>query len=152
MNITEALNVALPDIPARTVAQRHPCLDPGATFKEHVEDGKPVVRVYLPSEQTMLIDDVRVVRARIYISEYQISKSKVGYKGRIEVEGMMRKWTADAISISTVASEIDENLADRAQYKELNPPNFYLVDLRIENGDGPPEALLAERRAPVDRH
>ena len=53
MNITEALNVALPEIPARTVAQRYPRLDPAATFKEHIEDGHKVVRVYLPSEQTM---------------------------------------------------------------------------------------------------
>jgi putative peptide zinc metalloprotease protein len=53
MNITEALNVALPEIPARTVAQRYPRIDPGATFQEHLEDGQKVVRVYLPSEKIM---------------------------------------------------------------------------------------------------
>ncbi len=49
MNLTRALDVALPDIPARTVAKGYPRLDPNTTFREHVEDGKPVVRIYVPS-------------------------------------------------------------------------------------------------------
>lgn len=49
MNLTRALDVALPDIPARTIAERYPRLDPGTTFREHVEDGKTIVRVYVPS-------------------------------------------------------------------------------------------------------
>jgi len=53
MNLTRALDVALPEIPARTLAQRYPRPDPGVTFREHVEDGKPVVRVYVPSLESM---------------------------------------------------------------------------------------------------
>src|ERR1700694_4012811 len=49
MNLTRALEVALPEIPARTVAQHYPRLDPGTTFREHIEDDKPVVRIYVPS-------------------------------------------------------------------------------------------------------
>ncbi len=53
MNLTRALDVALPEIPARTIAERYPRLDPGTTFREHIEDGKPVVRVYVPSSNCM---------------------------------------------------------------------------------------------------
>lgn len=53
MNINRALNVALPEIPARTVAQRCPRMDPGFSFKEHLEDGMPVIRVYIPSSKGM---------------------------------------------------------------------------------------------------
>ena len=53
MNITEALNVALPEIPARTVVQRYPRMDPNCTFREHIDDGERVMRVYVPSEQSM---------------------------------------------------------------------------------------------------
>ena len=53
MNITRALNAALPEIPARAVAQRQPRLDPGFTCKEHLEDGEPVIRVYIPSACAM---------------------------------------------------------------------------------------------------
>jgi putative peptide zinc metalloprotease protein len=53
MNLTRALDVALPEIPARTLAERYPCLDPGVTHREHYEDGKPIVRVYIPSNGYM---------------------------------------------------------------------------------------------------
>ena len=53
MNITEALNAALPEIPARLLAERYPRLAPDVVFREHIEDGKPVFRVYVPSAEAM---------------------------------------------------------------------------------------------------
>jgi putative peptide zinc metalloprotease protein len=53
MNITEALNAALPDIPARMIAQHYPRIAPDIVAQEHVEDGQPVVRVYVPSVESM---------------------------------------------------------------------------------------------------
>ena len=53
MNLTRALDVALPDIPARAISQRQPRLDPGATFREHMEDGQLMVRVYVPASGFM---------------------------------------------------------------------------------------------------
>ena len=49
MNLTRALEVALPDIPARKLAESTPRLDPGTTFREHDEGGKCMVRIYVPS-------------------------------------------------------------------------------------------------------
>jgi putative peptide zinc metalloprotease protein len=49
MNLTRALDVALPEIPARTLSEHYPRLDPGATFREHIEDGRPMVRIYVPT-------------------------------------------------------------------------------------------------------
>ncbi|HKS72451.1 MAG TPA: efflux RND transporter periplasmic adaptor subunit [Terriglobales bacterium] len=53
MNITEALNAALPDIPARMISERYPRVAPDIVFREHIEDGKPVFRVYVPSAEAM---------------------------------------------------------------------------------------------------
>src|SRR5262249_18967699 len=53
MNLTRALDVALPDIPARAISQRQPRMDPGATFREHMEDGQLMVRAYIPSAGLM---------------------------------------------------------------------------------------------------
>jgi len=53
MNLTRALNVALPDIPAREILHRVPRIEPGVTFREHVEDGERIVRVYFPSTGLM---------------------------------------------------------------------------------------------------
>ncbi len=48
MNLTRALEVALPEIPARLIAQSCPRLHPRAVFKEHIVDGRPVVRIVVP--------------------------------------------------------------------------------------------------------
>jgi putative peptide zinc metalloprotease protein len=49
MNLTQALNIALPEIPARTLSERYPRVPPDAVFKEHPEDGERIVRVLVPS-------------------------------------------------------------------------------------------------------
>jgi putative peptide zinc metalloprotease protein len=51
MNLTQALKVALPELPARTLAQRYPRLHPEIVFREHILDGKPMFRVVVPGEQ-----------------------------------------------------------------------------------------------------
>jgi putative peptide zinc metalloprotease protein len=53
MNLTRALNVALPDIPARTLSSRIHRLDPSVTFREHFENGEHIIRVYIPSSGYM---------------------------------------------------------------------------------------------------
>jgi putative peptide zinc metalloprotease protein len=53
MNLTRVLNNALPEIPARTIAERYPRLDPGTTFREHIEDGQPLFRIYVPCVEGM---------------------------------------------------------------------------------------------------
>jgi len=53
MNLTRVLDVALPEIPARMISERAPRMPPDAVFKEHIEEGKPIVRVLVPSQEAM---------------------------------------------------------------------------------------------------
>ena len=53
MNITQALNVALPELPAKLMSQRPPRVHPDVVFKEHIEEGKPVIRAYVPGVDAM---------------------------------------------------------------------------------------------------
>ena len=48
MNITQALNVALPELPAKLMSERPPRVHPDVVFNEHIEEGKRVVRAYVP--------------------------------------------------------------------------------------------------------
>ena len=48
MNLTRALDVALPEIPARVIAERCPRLHPDIVHKEHMVDGRPVIRICVP--------------------------------------------------------------------------------------------------------
>jgi putative peptide zinc metalloprotease protein len=74
MNLTQALKVALPEIPARTVAQRYPRLHPEIVFREHILDGKPMVRVVVPGEQglyTFTSDDWHVIELFDGVRSYE---------------------------------------------------------------------------------
>jgi putative peptide zinc metalloprotease protein len=53
MNLTRALEVALPDIPARKLEETCPRMDPGASSREHLEDGQRIVRIYIPASRGM---------------------------------------------------------------------------------------------------
>ncbi|HET9407030.1 MAG TPA: HlyD family efflux transporter periplasmic adaptor subunit [Candidatus Sulfotelmatobacter sp.] len=53
MNLTEALNQVLPEIPARMISRRYPRLHPAAVFKEHIQDGHPIVRVFIPGVEAL---------------------------------------------------------------------------------------------------
>jgi len=53
MNITEALNELLPEIPARMISRRYPRLHPDIVFKEHVRGGEAVVRAFVPGVEAL---------------------------------------------------------------------------------------------------
>jgi putative peptide zinc metalloprotease protein len=52
MNIANALNAALPELPERLIQRSTPKLDPRVIAKEQIEGGKPTVLVKLPGADT----------------------------------------------------------------------------------------------------
>lgn len=54
MNILEALEVALPDLPGRTAGQRFPRLDPRIIACEHLEQGVPTVLAKMPGAENFI--------------------------------------------------------------------------------------------------
>lgn len=53
MNITEALNQVLPEIPASMGTQHYPRLHPEVVFKQHIQEGQPMVRVFVPGVEAI---------------------------------------------------------------------------------------------------
>jgi HlyD family secretion protein len=92
---------------------------------------------YLPEGTAIAeIADLSVMRARIYVSEYDVSKVRAGADARASVEGRAQKWTAKAIDIAPVSSLADPSLVESSKYKGLIPPSFYCVQLLLPNPEG----------------
>jgi putative peptide zinc metalloprotease protein len=53
MNLTRVLNVALPEIPARILAEIPPRVPPGVVHKEHIENGERVVLAVVPDRSLL---------------------------------------------------------------------------------------------------
>jgi multidrug resistance efflux pump len=86
--------------------------------------------------ELMEVADLSELRVRIYVSEHEIYKFRVGSPGRIEVDSLARKRDARVEAIAPLSTQIPEGLEETGQYKGIRPPNFYPVDLAIPNGDG----------------
>ena len=85
--------------------------------------------------QLLQVADLSALRARIYVSEYELYKIRNGAPARIQVQGRFKKWRAQLISIAQEPEEMDANLLGNVTLKGMNPPHYYLVDLVVENPD-----------------
>jgi putative peptide zinc metalloprotease protein len=92
---------------------------------------------YVPAGADLAeVADLSNMRARIYVSEYDLFKLRIGYPARLMVDGIFRKWNTEVNSIAPQSSAIDLQLAGTTKFTGLRPPNFYVVDMRLANQDG----------------
>jgi len=82
------------------------------------------------------VDDMRIMRARIYVSEYEMYKYRADSAVRLQVDGIFRKWDTRSVSVSPMSSEIAPGLLDLSKFKGMRAPTFYALDLLVKNGDG----------------
>jgi putative peptide zinc metalloprotease protein len=101
MNLTRALDVALPEIPARTLSLRPPRIDPKATFREHLEDGGLVVRVYIPSSGYMF---------RLNTAQWALAQLFDGTRSYAEISELYSERTGevyDEQAVSEFSAELE---------------------------------------------
>ncbi len=92
---------------------------------------------YVPAGTELVeVADLGIMRARIYVSEHDMYKLRVGSRASLQAEGILKKWNAHALAISPVSTEIDSGLKGQTQYQGMRPPNFYSAELLVANPDG----------------
>jgi putative peptide zinc metalloprotease protein len=92
---------------------------------------------YLPEGTELLeVADLSSLRARIYISEYEMQRIQNGAKGRLQVEGRVKKWDALTLSIGVNSTEMDPKIRAKSDLKGMDSPHYYVVDLIVQNADG----------------
>ena len=92
---------------------------------------------YLKEGQELLaVADLASLRARIYVSEYDLYKVQKHAEARLQVNGMFRRPVAEITSIAARPTELDPSLSGKVELQGMNPPHFYVVDLNVPNPDG----------------
>jgi putative peptide zinc metalloprotease protein len=92
---------------------------------------------YLPAGRELVeIADLNPIRARIYMSEHDISRFWVGGEARLMVNGIFQKWNGQVANIEPASADIPVGLTEASRYNGLHPPKFYVVDLTVANPDG----------------
>lgn len=100
-------------------------------------------------EGTELVEvgDLSEMRARVYVSDYEMYKVHLGSPARINIDGFAKLWSATAMAITPISTEINPGISDTTKYRGLNLQNYYVVDLVISN----PEGVLKPGMAGVAR-
>jgi HlyD family secretion protein len=87
-------------------------------------------------QELLVVADLSSLRARIYVSEYELSKIQQSARARLQVHGLFGTWEAQTFSISATPTEMDPRLLRQPELKGTIPPHYYLVDLVVANPDG----------------
>jgi putative peptide zinc metalloprotease protein len=86
--------------------------------------------------QLVEVADLSALRARIFISEYDLSNIHEDAAARLQVQGTLRIWDAHVFGVAAWPREMDPKLLREAELKGTNPPHFFLVDLVVQNPKG----------------
>ncbi len=82
------------------------------------------------------IADLGTMQARMFVSEYELHRLKLGAPARLMVEGSIRKWATSIGAIAQYSSAIDPELSQPEKLRGLNAPNYYVVDMPLSNPEG----------------
>jgi len=82
------------------------------------------------------VADIRSMRVRIYVSEYDMHKYRPDANGRLNLDGTWGKLDAERIQVSPVSSQVPPGLVDVSKFKGMHPPTFYEMTLFVSNPDG----------------
>jgi len=115
--------VALPDIPARKLAESYPRMDPGTTFKEQMEDGQAMVRIYVPSSSGMYIFE------RNQWELARLFDGKRSYEEIAELYSQQNGIEYDEETVRDFAAGLESN---EFWYKTQQEKNIQLMQLSLE--------------------
>ena len=82
------------------------------------------------------VADLSRLRARIYMSEFEMYKFGPDSAARLQVDGMWGKRDARTVAIEPMSSDIAPALMDLSKFKGQRPPRFYVFELLVENPTG----------------
>jgi len=95
------------------------------------------VGAYAPAGTELAeVADLRTLLVRIFVSEHEIYKFRLGSEARLQVDGISSKRDTRVVAIAPLNSQLAPGLEDVGQYQGTRPPNFYVVDLLVPNQDG----------------
>ena len=123
MNLTRALEVALPEIPARLIAQSCPRLHPDVVFKEHIVDGRPVVRIVVPGVDAMF---------NVSPATWKLVRFFDGQRSFEQVAEAYTRETGMLISLDDVHGLADDLESIRFWYKTPREKNIALMQQSVD--------------------
>ena len=87
----------------------------------------------LAGDEVAEVSDMSVMRARIFLSESELRKVRVGSRAKIHVQGMFSTLEGSVIAIAPTTAEIPAGVMEQEQYAGLRALRYYAVDIDVPN-------------------
>ncbi|MGB2626326.1 MAG: M50 family metallopeptidase, partial [Candidatus Acidiferrum sp.] len=136
MNLTRVLNNALPDVPARVLSEKPPRKPPDMVFREHMEEGQPVVRVVVADMDLMF---------NFPPANWELIQFFDGQRSYEEIAEAYSSQTGKEYSVEKVHEFADALEAAKFWYKTPQEKNVQLMQLSAEER----RKLLKSRKSKV---
>jgi putative peptide zinc metalloprotease protein len=92
---------------------------------------------YVPAgTELAVVADVSSMKARIYVSENDLRKVRLGSPTKLHMDGLFSSWQGTVTAISPAVSALEEGVMEKQQYIGLHAPHYYSVDITIANPNG----------------
>jgi putative peptide zinc metalloprotease protein len=80
--------------------------------------------------------DISSLKARIYVSESDLRRVRVGSVSRLHIDGAFPALEGTVIAIAPAMSTMEEAVMEKQQYVGLHSPHYYFADIAIRNTTG----------------
>jgi putative peptide zinc metalloprotease protein len=84
-------------------------------------------------DEVIEVADLAALRAKIYISEFDLSKVQTGAKARLQISGRVSIPDAQVVAIAARPTEMSARLKQEAEEKGTSPLHYYLVEIVVQN-------------------
>jgi putative peptide zinc metalloprotease protein len=106
----------------------------GVVTTPHVRD---LTGSYATAGQVLLeVDDVSVLRARVYIPEFDMRGVQLGQSVSLAMDSRLQKYRSRVTAIAPASSEMEPGLLPIENYKGITGQNFYVVTAVLPNAEG----------------
>ena len=97
------------------------------------------------------VADTSSMMARIYIPEFKIRDVHVDARVRLQPQSEISPISGTLIFLAAVSTQIDPGLAEKAQLSGLNPPQFYVGAVKLQNDGALREGMTGTAKVFVRR-
>jgi len=86
-----------------------------------------------PGAKAVEVDDVSVLRARIYVAGPDVPRVHVGLPATLHLDANPGSLSGTVVSVAPASSEMEKGVVEQEKYQGMDLPNFYMASVLLPN-------------------
>jgi multidrug resistance efflux pump len=86
-----------------------------------------------PGAAAVEVDDISVLRARIYVAGPDVPRVHIGRPATLHLDAVAGSLSGEVGSIAPASAEMEKGIAEQGQHQGMELPNYYLASILLPN-------------------